>query len=640
MTEKPFAFEVDRLLETHFQQLNKGSSILIEVINERQYESLAGQDSKLERKRLASLGFSESQRLFPGILIPLWGVDANHIVGYQYKPDNPRTVRNKPVKYETPLHATNRLDCPPRCREQLKDPSIPLWVTEGVKKADCLASLNQCVIDIAGVWNWKAKNLLGGTTISADFDYIALNGRLVFLVFDSDFISNPNVREACSRLAEHLKRKEAKVFIIHLPQEGEQKVGIDDFIVTGHSVDEVKALARPVEQDKELQEKVGDNKVYQSYLYVNNKLYLEVTMLDGSYTFAYLNNNGEISFTKEVVIKDRAFLPRPLPVKDGVTKFIVRMPTEDIAYSRLLNPNELYKRLKAHFQKYFDLTESETQLCVYYSIFTWFYRKVNTVGYLRFIADTGKGKSRIQTVIGDVCFYPLYASGASSFSGMARLQDKWRGTLVVDESDYSGDKESQVIKYFNLGFEKGKYYVMSDKQDPRKQEVFDPFCPKIMAMRAPSNDNALEGRLLSSSPHETSNLSIPILLDSNYYQESQKLRNEMALFALHYWDKIDGEKMLSFDDLIIEPRLKQLGMPLSVIFQIWPEGKESFREYLVKRQQELKKIRSQSWVGGLFNLVYSIAEGDTELYEQFGNFYNTNKEIQAVTPSMIAKEIS
>jgi acyl-[acyl carrier protein]--UDP-N-acetylglucosamine O-acyltransferase len=62
-----------------------------------------------------------------------------------------------------------------------------------------------------------------------------------------------------------------------------------------------------------------------------------------------------------------------------------------------------------------------------------------------------------------------------------------------------GEKETQVTKYLNLGFERGQYYILSDKQDPRSQDYFDAFSPKVLAMREPFHDNATEGRLLSVS---------------------------------------------------------------------------------------------------------------------------------------------
>jgi hypothetical protein len=226
-----FSEVIPELLSDHFRQLNKASSISSDVIRKRGYRSLLGK-SELEK-----LGFSPVQRHTPGLIIPLWGVNGNSIVGYQFRPDSPRlNSKGRPVKYETPRGATNRLDCPPACQEQLANPSVPLWITEGVKKADALASLGECVIDLTGVWNWRAKNSLGGITVSSDFDSIALNNRQVFLAFDSDYATNPSVSQAVKRLAEFLKKKKANVSIVLLPigKDG-SKTGIDDFFVSGHT---------------------------------------------------------------------------------------------------------------------------------------------------------------------------------------------------------------------------------------------------------------------------------------------------------------------------------------------------------------------------------------------------------------------
>ena len=147
-------------------------------------------------------------------------------------------------------------------------------------------------------------------------------------------------------------------------------------------------------------------------------------------------------------------------------------------------------------------------------------------------------------------------------------------------------------------------------------------------------------RLLSISPHETTNPNIPILLPRAYFFAAQQLKNELALFTLHHFDNVRSDDMITFSDLNIEPRLKQLAMPLSVIFQIWTGGVALFREYLVKRQREVKKVRSLSWEGSLVNLVYAIATGDTELQDEFGSYYEPEtKQIQVVTPTMVARQM-
>jgi len=242
-------------------------------------------------------------------------------------------------------------------------------------------------------------------------------------------------------------------------------------------------------------------------------------------------------------------------------------------------------------------------------------------------------------VIGDLCFYTLTASGASSFSGMARMQQKWRGTLKCDEADFSGDKDSQMTKYLNLGFERGQFYILSDKMDPKRQDVFNPFCPKVIAMRTPFSDNATEGRLLSIPMRETTRPDIPIILPPEYGTQTQHLRDQLARFTLEHWNDIDGSKMLHFDDLNIEPRLKQLAMPLSVVFQLFPDGVERFMTYLIGRQTEIKKIRAMSWTGSVVNAVVALARGEVEPGDEFNDLYNPLlKTVQAVTPSMMAKQ--
>jgi len=609
------------------------SAIPLEFIRQRGYRTI------VDQKQLEVLGFKKQQCRVPGILIPLHGVNGDGIVSYQFRPDSPRlNNRGKPVKYETPAGAINRIDCPPSCRDGLANPKIDLLVTEGLKKADALASKGACVIAITGIWNWKARNQFGGLTISPDFDHIALNGRPVLVVPDSDYATNPGVAQAAKRLAANLKRRKALVSIVLLPPGSNgEKTGADDFLASGHTIDQLKALAVPFEEAVPAQEPKG---LERNFLYLKNRLHLEIRRYDGEYGFVYLDEQNQVKVIDEIAHQGQSIKPRPLPEIEGKPLDIVGLPDEDIKECRLLSPDELKGKISNHLATYVDLPGSDLELSIYYVIFTWFYAKVNTLGYLRFLADTGKGKSRVQKVVGDICFYPVFASGASTFSGIARLNNLWRGTLIMDEADTTGDKEHQFVKYLNLGFERGKYYVLSDKQNPRVQDFFDPFSPKILAMRQPFNDNATEARLLSISPHETSNPSIPIILPEKYYAEARRLRNELALFTLHHFDHIKPQSLMTFNDLPIEPRLKQLAMPLSIVFQLWPSGSEMFRDYLLSRQKEIRRVRSMSWEGTLVNLLIAFAAGDREMGIESSEYFDPQKKsLVAVTPSMISQQL-
>jgi hypothetical protein len=232
-----FSTEIRELLANHLDHLKK-SAISVEVIKERGYQSVLGKTA------LREAGFSKEQQRVPGILIPLHGVNGE-VIGHQYHPDSPRqdAKRQRAIKYENPTGSSVRLDVPPRCLKQLGNPNVPVWFTEGVKKVDALATQGACAVGLTGVWAFKGKNILGGTTVLADFDYIALKERLGYLVFDSDSTSNPQVALALNRLAEHLKRKGAKVRITKLPPgpQGE-KAGVDDYLAAGHTLTDLIGL--------------------------------------------------------------------------------------------------------------------------------------------------------------------------------------------------------------------------------------------------------------------------------------------------------------------------------------------------------------------------------------------------------------
>ena len=154
------------------------------------------------------------------------------------------TYRQRVIKYELPKGAGMRVDCPPSCRGMLGDPKVTLWVTEGQKKADALASRGLCAIALLGVWNFKGRNGFGGTTLLADFDSIAWRGREVRVVFDSDVTSKVPVQQALERLAEHLRRKGARVAAAYLPPGADgRKVGVDDWLAAGHTAEELAHLA-------------------------------------------------------------------------------------------------------------------------------------------------------------------------------------------------------------------------------------------------------------------------------------------------------------------------------------------------------------------------------------------------------------
>ena len=232
------------ILLPHHQALIDASAISPEVAGARGYFSVT------EPKQLVDM-FGPSQRRAPALVIPVINAYGERQF-FQLRPDNPRVKNGRILKYESPAGATMAIDVPPSTRPHLGDVRRTLWITEGVRKADALASIGLPAVALLGVWNWRGKSQNGGTTALPDWEAIALNDRRsVVICFDSDASQNPGVHAATERLGQWLKHRGAEVSFAYLPPADDgSKVGVDDFLAAGHTredlVDRVLHEWRPL----------------------------------------------------------------------------------------------------------------------------------------------------------------------------------------------------------------------------------------------------------------------------------------------------------------------------------------------------------------------------------------------------------
>ena len=131
------------------------------------------------------------------------------------KPDRPRKSKGdgKTIKYESPKGTSNLPYYPPGTLAALQDTSVPLIMTEGEKKSAKADQESFACIGLVGVFGWQKKRatskvgeLQGERELIDGLALIAWKGRLVFLCFDSDVATNPNVRLAEWHLVETMRR--------------------------------------------------------------------------------------------------------------------------------------------------------------------------------------------------------------------------------------------------------------------------------------------------------------------------------------------------------------------------------------------------------------------------------------------------
>lgn len=184
------------LLPDHIAQL-AASAIAPSIIKLRGYQSITPGAVQAVRELTAG-AFSAALLkvvLHQGALaIPLYRLGDEKAHTYVLRPELPRSHDNgKPVKYEYPRGVSNVFDVLPCYRDALADPSIPLWLTEGAKKADALASAyaEQIVpVNLNGVFGWRGRNEKGGKTALPDMELIAWEGRQIVIAPDGDVKEN------------------------------------------------------------------------------------------------------------------------------------------------------------------------------------------------------------------------------------------------------------------------------------------------------------------------------------------------------------------------------------------------------------------------------------------------------------------
>jgi len=178
----------------------------------------------------------------------------------------------KPPKYLSPRGGGNRLyhahlalSCG-RYAERLADCNVPLVLTEGEKKAESLAVHwpQVVVVGLAGVWSWKDRRGGGESQVLPELEEIPLQGREVFLLFDSDAALNSKVLAALEALGWALLERGAYVRIIRLPSELDgRKNGVDD-LIHRHGPEALRCLvdiAQPAFRVKTTKE--GDQHLFQ-----------------------------------------------------------------------------------------------------------------------------------------------------------------------------------------------------------------------------------------------------------------------------------------------------------------------------------------------------------------------------------------
>ena len=187
-------------------------------------------------------------------LVPGWGVSGvdpqsgeRWLQGAQYKPDHPLRdpKTGKTRKYFSPYRQSLsplflEVEDSQYWPKLIKDVGQPVIVTEGAKKAGAVLGQGYPCISLPGVaTGGKQARLRKSLSLFCRY------GRSIYLAFDSDIVTKPQVARALHNLGRMIAEKGAMVYVLEWPTACK---GIDDLIASGESLSPLIEKAKTLEE--------------------------------------------------------------------------------------------------------------------------------------------------------------------------------------------------------------------------------------------------------------------------------------------------------------------------------------------------------------------------------------------------------
>ncbi|MFQ6114274.1 MAG: hypothetical protein ACE5NG_09325 [bacterium] len=348
------------------------------------------------------------------------------------------------------------------------------------------------------------------------------------------------------------------------------------------------------------------NIVSTSFFQKDGVIYEQVYDKEGGCRFARWDGE-KVEYVEKIVDGEITYVPI---FDDSIKEGAILLPKKAEAYDSL---EKLSASIKRHIHTYLDVSEDYETFATYYILLSWVYDKLNTLPYLRFLGDTGCGKSRALDVIGRLCYKPCIVSGCITPAPIYRMIKRWGGTIILDEADFKDSSEkAEVITILNCGFERCRPVIRCHKDKPDELQFLPTFGPKVFSSRYTFKDVALESRCLTEKMKETSRRDIPAILPQRFYDQEMKIRNQLLTFRFQWRSKIQPQMIQAVELGDVSPRLKQATSSFAVLFASIPPLMERFRKFLQRYNQELIEERATTFEGMVVNVIFSLKGGGLE----------------------------
>lgn len=374
---------------------------------------------------------------------------------------------------------------------------------------------------------------------------------------------------------------------------------------------------------------------YVSFLDCKNGDILELIGDEGTKMFVLYNIlREEVQIVEKYEFDGTIYLP---PQDDLVDRGTVLLSSYPEGYGEI---GKLIEHIEKYIYKYLDVTDTFRKLATYYVLLSWVYDCFEVLPYLRSLGDYGTGKTRLQKVIGSICYKPMFAGGATTPSPIFRIINLYKGTLVLDEADFRfSDSDSEIIKIFNCGYTQGIPVLRTEGDKDRMPVSYDVFGPKILGTRKRFDDAALESRCLTEIMTGNPRKDIPIHLPKDFNQETLRIRNMLLMFRLKSYGQLEVDPSLVIPN--VEARVNQIILPiLSIVKE--DSVRQEIREFVTGYAEQLKSNRGDELPAEILRvMVEMVSGGETLRYKEIAKKLNEGRDKDQgeyiISPAKIGK---
>ena len=272
----------------------------------------------------------------------------------------------------------------------------------------------------------------------------------------------------------------------------------------------------------------------------------------------------------------------------------------------------LVPEVRAFLHGYVDLPDAFEAIAAHYILLSWVYDAFTDLPYLRLRGDYGTGKTRALLVLGALSYKSFFASGASTPSPIFHIQDRFQGTLVLDEADFRfSDASAQLTKILNNGTTAGLPVLrtMTNRNRELNPQAFRVFGPKIVAMRHRFSDLALESRFITA---ETSGRAlrsdVPVHLPPEFASEALALRNKLLAWRLRSRFSVGPD--LARQAVGVSPRYRQSSWALLSLVDD-ADLRELITRELAGEEARVSSERADSYDAAMLAAVIAAFEGSS-----------------------------